>query len=566
MKKILTRAVTAACAAILCISTVFAPVHAGSPADEEADIVVTDSPEVSFYMNASDAPDISDAPEIVDAPDMSDYSEAAETPEFFRDAKKDETIEVPVDPTDDGVSSEDGLSGIPDEEHDAEGSELTEIMTGASDTTWTVGDNVTAEISSKNLYFSSTNEGQLYEDWKEIIGDAVLTVENVSVSSGKIYLPEDSSFLYENMTGIKSINTSGMDTSHVTDMAGMFAELSVLKRLDLSGFSTSKVTDMYQMFYGCSALTELNLTGLSTSKVTDMEGMFSGCESLARLDLSGFNTSNVGDMSSMFSGCGNLTELDLKNFDTTKASTEDMFLGCSGLAKLVTPKINSSSVKLPKTMYDKSGKSYTSLPNLTASITLTASKPAVTPTPVPTKYAFSDVQNPKHAYFNAIYWAADAGITKGYPDGTFGINRSCTRGEMMMFLWRYARKPAPKTVSKSPFKDVPKSHTFYKAILWGSQKGITKGYSDGTFGINKNVSRGECMMFLWRLKGKPTPKAVAKSPFKDVPKSHVFYNAILWGAQKKITTGYTSGEKKGMFDIDANCSRGQIVTFLYRAR
>ena len=121
MKKILTRAVTAACAAILCISTVFAPVHAGSPADEEADIVVTDSPEVSFYMNASDAPDISDAPEIVDAPDMSDYSEAAETPEFFRDAKNDETIEVPVDSTDDGVSSEDGLSGIPDEEHDAEG-------------------------------------------------------------------------------------------------------------------------------------------------------------------------------------------------------------------------------------------------------------------------------------------------------------------------------------------------------------------------------------------------------------------------------------------------------------
>ena len=58
------------------------------------------------------------------------------------------------------------------------------------------------------------------------------------------------------------------------------------------------------------------------------------------------------------------------------------------------------------------------------------------------------------------------------------------------------------------------------------QKGITKGYSDGTFGIDRNVSRGECMMFLWRLKGKPAPKAVAKSPFTDVPKNHVFYNAI----------------------------------------
>ena len=127
-------------------------------------------------------------------------------------------------------------------------------------------------------------------------------------------------------------------------------------------------------------------------------------------------------------------------------------------------------------------------------VTFTISKPA----------GFSDVQNPKHAYYKAIYWAAEAGITKGYPDGTFGGNR--------------------------------------------------------------NVSRGECMMFLWRLKGKPAPKAVAKSPFTDVPKNHVFYNAILWGAQKKITTGYTSGENKGKFMVNQNCSRGQIVTFLYRAK
>jgi hypothetical protein len=137
---------------------------------------------------------------------------------------------------------------------------------------------------------------------------------------------------------------------------------------------------------------------------------------------------------------------------------------------------------------------------------------------------------------------------------------------MMMFLWRYAGKKEPKAVSKSPFKDVPKTHAFYKAILWGSQKGITKGYPDGTFGINRNVTRGECMMFLWRLKNKPAPKAVAKAPFPDVPKNHVFYNAVLWGYQKKITTGFTEGKLKGKFGVDENCSRGQIVTFLYRAR
>ena len=194
-------------------------------------------------------------------------------------------------------------------------------------------------------------------------------------------------------------------------------------------------------------------------------------------------------------------------------------------------------------------------------------KIGATPTPTPKPASgFSDVQNPKHPYYNAIYWAANAGITKGYPDGTFGIDRDCTRGEMMMFLWRYVGKKEPKAVSKSPFKDVPKTHTFYKAILWGSQKGITKGYSDGTFGVNRNVTRGECMMFLWRLKKKPAPKAVVKAPFPDVPKSHVFYNAVLWGYQKKITTGFTTGILKGKFGVNENCTRGQIVTFLYRAR
>ena len=179
---------------------------------------------------------------------------------------------------------------------------------------------------------------------------------------------------------------------------------------------------------------------------------------------------------------------------------------------------------------------------------------------------FTDVQDPSHPYYKAIYWASDNGITKGYSDGTFGIDKSCSRGEMIMFLWRFAEKPVPKTVSKSPFKDVPTNHSFYKAVLWAYQTGVTKGYSDGTFGINRNISRGECMMFLWRVKKKPAPKAVTTSPFKDVPKTHAFYNAILWGSQNGITKGYTSGARKGEFGINDNCTRGQIVTFLYRAK
>ena len=179
---------------------------------------------------------------------------------------------------------------------------------------------------------------------------------------------------------------------------------------------------------------------------------------------------------------------------------------------------------------------------------------------------YSDVQDPSHSFYTAVYWATWRGITKGFSDGSFGLYAPCTRGEAVMFLWRYAGKPAPKAVSKSPFKDVPKTHAFYQAVLWASQKGITKGYSNGTFGINRNVSRGEFMTFLWRLKGKPATTAVAKSPFRDVPSTHAFYKAILWGAQNNITLGYTTGKKSGSFGINDVCARGAIVTFLFRAR
>ena len=374
--------------------------------------------------------------------------------------------------------------------------------------------------------------------------------------------------MFYGCSSLTSLDLSSFDTSNVGDMSSLFEGCSSLTSLDLSSFNTSNVKGLDYMFSGCSSLTSLDLSSFNTSKAEYMDNMFRGCSSLTSLNLSGFDTSKVVYMDDMFRDCSNLISLDLSSFDMTIMwSMDNMYEGCSALQILKTPKKSETGVALPFIMYDDAGNEYKELFILSKSLTLSRNKPVPTPTPMPkaTVSGFSDVQDTGHAYYDAIYWAAGAGITKGYSDGTFGINKPCTRGEMMMFLWRYAGKPAPKNVSKSPFKDVKMNHTFYKAILWGSQKGITKGYSDGTFGINKNVSRGECMMFLWRLKGKPAPKAVAKSPFTDVPKNHVFYNAILWGAQHKITTGYTSGENKGKFMINDNCSRGQIMTFLYRA-
>ena len=393
---------------------------------------------------------------------------------------------------------------------------------------------------------------------------------------------KDMGYMFSECKKLTSLNLSSFDTSNVTNMCSMFSECSSLTNLDLHNFDTSKVISMFLMFSDCSNLQSLDLSSFNTEKVEDMGCMFAHCQNLASLDLSSFNTSNVKEMWGMFMECKSLTSLDLSNFNTSSATDlSGMFnycselrsldisgfsltkaqkvpyllLNCQNLCLLKTPRKTEFVIYLPEKMYDNAGKAYAQVPIFSKSITLTRKGGK-----------FSDVQDPNHPYYKAIYWAAERGITKGYSDGTFGINRSCTRGEMMMFLWRYAGKPAATTVSKSPFSDVPKTHAFYKAILWGSQKGITKGYPNGTFGIDRNVSRGECMMFLWRLKGKPAPKAVAKAPFPDVPKSHVFYNAVLWGYQKKITTGFTSGKLKGKFGVNENCSRGQIVTFLYRAK
>ena len=440
-----------------------------------------------------------------------------------------------------------------------------------------------------------------------------LTSLNVSsFDTSKVELMNN---MFQGCSSLTSLDVTDFNTPSAEYMSDMFSGCSSLTSLDLSTFDTANVINMSSMFSDCSSLENLDLSSFKITTVHIMEYMFSGCSKLKSLDLKGFsNGAATYTIEGMFKNCSSLEYLDISGLDTTRNNFEyfsDVFTGCTSLKTLETPYHNNRQIDLPIVMYDASGNSYTVLPVRYESITLTiydptliTPTPTVTPTPEPTgipkptekpeptgipkptekpepmdtpkptekpdpkpvKFSFSDVQNPNHAYYNAIYWAADAGITKGYPDGTFGINKNCTRGEMMMFLWRYAGKKEPKAVSKSPFKDVPKTHTFYKAILWGSQKGITKGYSDGTFGVNRNVTRGECMMFLWRLKGKPAPKAVAKAPFPDVPKNHVFYNAVLWGYQKKITTGFKDGELKGKFGVDANCTRGQIVTFLYRAR
>ena len=186
------------------------------------------------------------------------------------------------------------------------------------------------------------------------------------------------------------------------------------------------------------------------------------------------------------------------------------------------------------------------------------------------KKAYSDVTvdfgdvPPTHPYYKQISWGADRGIANGYKEtNTFGVNGPCTRGHFVMFLWKYAGKPAPKSMVQA-FQDVPKAHPYFKAVQWAYGKGITKGTSPTTFGVNNPCTRAQAMTFLWRFKGQPTPKG-SKYTFKDNPLPNATQQkAILWGAEKGITGGTKNADGSRSFRPFDTCTRGHIMHFLYK--
>ncbi len=176
--------------------------------------------------------------------------------------------------------------------------------------------------------------------------------------------------------------------------------------------------------------------------------------------------------------------------------------------------------------------------------------------PLDPQSGFADVK-PKHYYYNAMLWALERGITSGTSRVTFSPNDTCTRGQVMTFL--YAAKGKPEADwSNNPFVDVKKSKYYYKPVLWANQNGITNGVDDTHFQPNGGCTRAQVVTFLWALSGKPNPKA-GSNPFKDVKKSNWYYQAVLWAYQNGITSGVDATH----FGPNQTCTRGQVVTFLY---
>ena len=176
---------------------------------------------------------------------------------------------------------------------------------------------------------------------------------------------------------------------------------------------------------------------------------------------------------------------------------------------------------------------------------------------IETTINFWDVKQGDY-YYDAVKWAVEKGITEGTGANFFSPNANCTRAQMVTFLWRAAGSPAPKSAS-NPFRDVRSTDYYYNAVLWAVENGITSGTGADTFSPTATVTRGQTVTFLYRAAG--SPAAGGNAGFSDVNANDYYNSAVAWAAENNITGGTGNGK----FSPKADCTRGQIVTLLYRA-
>ena len=169
---------------------------------------------------------------------------------------------------------------------------------------------------------------------------------------------------------------------------------------------------------------------------------------------------------------------------------------------------------------------------------------------------FADV--PVDAYcYEAVKWAASEGITGGIGNNLFAPGLPCTRGQIVTFLWRAAGSPAPKSMSS--FADVAEDAYYAKAVAWAVENGITGGTGNGKFSPDATCTRAQAVTFLYRASGSPAVSGSAA--FSDVAADAYYADAVKWAEKNGITGGIGGG----LFGSGNNCTRGQIVTFLYRS-
>ncbi|MGN0335648.1 MAG: discoidin domain-containing protein [Lachnospiraceae bacterium] len=176
--------------------------------------------------------------------------------------------------------------------------------------------------------------------------------------------------------------------------------------------------------------------------------------------------------------------------------------------------------------------------------------------PEPLTSPFKDVTETDY-FFKPVLWAVDRKITDGWTEDLFAPEMTCTRGQLVTFLWR--ANGCPETDTESGFADVPVNEYYAKAVAWALENGITDGWTEDLFAPEMTVTRAQAVTFLWRANGCPEPDS--ESGFIDVPANEYYAKAVAWALENGITDGWMDD----IFALEMPCTRGQVVTFLYRA-
>ena len=265
-------------------------------------------------------------------------------------------------------------------------------------------------------------------------------------------------------------------------------------------------------------------------------------------DQSAVNALNEGVLYSYYSGYNAVKTTDKFYYTTTsynQNALSDVTFRASAYAKTGT------TVYIPFTIYARYGTTGTGTRQVSGTVAIKLAQ----------TMNFVDVK-PTDYFYDSVKWAVNSNITKGTSATTFSPYKTCTRAEIVTFLWRAAGSKTP-TITRNPFTDVAPSMgmDYYYAILWASQNGIAAGTSATTFSPNATCTRAQIVTFLWRYSNKPA--GYYSNPFTDVNKAEhaAYYDAILWAVGKGITKGTTATT----FSPYGTCTRGEAVTFLYRA-
>ena len=374
------------------------------------------------------------------------------------------------------------------------------------------------EVNTQTFYgCTSLKEVELPESTR-IIGYQAFAcsgLESIEIPDNVVVLHGESFRGCENLKSVKlpaNLIKSDEGESH-------FADCTSLQTVVMPQYADPVFNSWF--FKNCDSLTDISFHTASTIG----QSMYQGCDGLTTLTIPQ-GVKEIG--ANAFSGCLNLSYVTVP--ETVTAIGEQAFAACGRLKAVAfrgdAPVFTGNVFAADNLVcyYPAGNATWTAevMGQYGGSITWIPYE--VLP--------FMDV--PVNAfYFDPVAWAVENGITAGATADSFNPNGQCQRGQIVTFLWRAARCPIVE--AENPFTDVKETDFYYDAVLWAVENGITSGTSADTFSPFKTCSRAEVVTFLWRANGKP--QAQGENPFADVTEADFYHDAVLWAAATGITAG-----------------------------